>query len=702
MLEYYGTPLKTYEERYDEAISRIPLYTKEWTNFNVADPGITILETLTGFNTLQGNRFEDVPPEARRNLLKMVGFNAMRSKMSRVLLSTEGISDKVVLPPNHKFQIGNIVFETARQTELEGNKLLGIFGKKEDKFTEFSQLLDNELKIPLPIFGEKPEAGDELYLIMEKAPDPGKEMSFYVILAEHVGRNPIPEKWMNSFASMRFEIYGQGGFKELKVRDQTNAFLNSGEIRMKMAPDTVPAMYREAPKEGYCIRITLDMADYDVPPKCTSFEAFLLEVWQKNTISECHTIQKYTEFELCSELLDRAYVDVFCKEERGSSYHRYTYTTGGPSHGGRKGRYFEREDIAPGKIKIKFNKEKYGFGPERLKNCVKVVLYTEEVMRQYALERVLGYDGQQIDLPYAGIVPDAFCVIARRKAKDGYIYDFVRPGKSGEGDLFYHLLENDGRLLIEDAGSFIGSDLFLCAIALSAGPAGNIREGSELKSMPEIPGANFRAVSPGTGGSFRERLESVRQRFLKDMERPYAAVTEEDYERLVLETPGLCIHKAKAFMDVDKNLVKISVKPSAGEELPKLSKSYHRIITKRLEERRLLTTRIELASPVYTKVNVSGTVYVKLHFENSKKLIEDAIREKTDYLSGGQNFADVLRFDDVFHAIELLDCVEYVYDLSLRPASNAYAKLKESDIYPAENCLLIPGNIAIETVTYER
>ena len=38
---------KSYEERMTEAIAQIPLYSDEWTNFNVSGPGITILENLT-------------------------------------------------------------------------------------------------------------------------------------------------------------------------------------------------------------------------------------------------------------------------------------------------------------------------------------------------------------------------------------------------------------------------------------------------------------------------------------------------------------------------------------------------------------------------------------------------------------------------------------------------------------------------------
>ena len=65
-----------------------------------------------------------------------------------------------------------------------------------------------------------------------------------------------------------------------------------------------------------------------------------------------------------------------------------------------------------------------------------------------------------------------------------------------------------------------------------------------------------------------------------------------------------------------------------------------------------------------------------------------------------KNFGDVLRFNEVFHAIEDLDCVEFVYDLSLQPQHSSQAKLKDADIYPAENCLLCAGTLALEVDVY--
>ena len=84
MLTYISNEGKTFEERFAEAITQIPLYTDEWTNFNPSDPGITILETLTGFETLQQDRLLETSQRVRINLLKMVGFKLKKGRGARL------------------------------------------------------------------------------------------------------------------------------------------------------------------------------------------------------------------------------------------------------------------------------------------------------------------------------------------------------------------------------------------------------------------------------------------------------------------------------------------------------------------------------------------------------------------------------------------------------------------------------------------
>lgn len=696
MLQYISNNGKSYEERYEEAITQIPLYTDEWTDFNPADPGITILETLIGFETLQQEHILDASPEVKRRLLSLVGFTPERGKRARLLLAADQVTAPMTLPSNHKFQIGDMFFETDRQIEISDRRLVGIFGKKvdEEEFKNFDFLSDREVTVPASIFGEKPVAGDELYLIANELPPAGTETIFYFRLRERYNRNPMGKHTENAFASIRWECYTDDGWEEMRVRDATNAFLMSGEVRMWIPENA--AVCSDAPVEGYCIRAVLTFSEYDVRPRLTGIEAFLFEVWQKHTVSECMSYGKATEINVVSGMGEEVYVNVFVREAKGASYRAYDYSPD-PE---RQGRYYDRIDNGIGNYTIRFDRSKRGFAPERSRDCVRVVLYTEEVMRQYRIGKVLGFDNQRLTLPYERIVPHNFCIIARRLDSDGEpYYDFVRPEHDSDGGLYYHLYEGDGEIEIEDAGDFIGAELFLAGIATHEGESGNIRAGNYLTSIGDNSGNTYYNPGEGTGGAYRETLEDVRNRFLRDMDMAYTAVTTADYEAIVKTTPGLCIHKAHARMDETKNLVSVAVKPGTDDEFPKLPELYRTVIMKRLEQRRLLTTRIELEQPVYTAVNVSGTVYVKLHYENCREEIENTVKQHIDYLNSEKNFGERLHFDEVFHAIEMLDGVEFVYDLSIRPKSLAAAKMEDADIIPAFNCLLYPGQIHIETVT---
>ena len=98
------------------------------------------------------------------------------------------------------------------------------------------------------------------------------------------------------------------------------------------------------------------------------------------------------------------------------------------------------------------------------------------------------------------------------------------------------------------------------------------------------------------------------------------------------------------------------------------------------------------------EINVKGTVYVKRHYQNPKEEIENEIRKIIDDVHSDRNFGDPLRFRNVFTAIEALDCVSYVYNLSLMPDDKNLAQCEDSDIFPGADVLCVAGEILIETV----
>ncbi|MCR5790495.1 MAG: baseplate J/gp47 family protein [Lachnospiraceae bacterium] len=689
---------RSYEERIIDALSSLPLISSEWTNHNPSDPGITILENLVAFETLQGSLIEEMGNAARLALLKLAGFTPKKGKCARLLLSANDTKGSITLNAGHRFSLGNLVYETKRVEKTGAHHLTGIFSEYGGKIHDYCFLADHEVNVPVRVFGDQPKAGDRICFISDSLPDPGEETCFYISIDARFNRNPVENRGQNIFAALKWECFTENGFEEIHVRDYTGAFLLSGEIKLRM-PDTKAAVYKgKLPVEGYCIRATLSYAHYDIRPRFTAVDAFLFEVWQKDSKSVCQTFQNTNKITVQNPFSEEGYILCFAKERKGYSYRRYELqVTKGQK--GRYCRYIREED---GRFSLEFDKEAYGYEPARVKDAVRVVIYSEAVMRRYNVGQVLGYDDQEINLPFRAIVPDTFCLIAKKKdAEGGELFDFVRPHRTGEGDLYYDLLEKEGKIVIRDAGNYIGAELFMGGVAVTEGPRGNIRAGGRLSSH-RFPGVAFYNPGPGTGGAFRESLEEVRMRFREDLYTPYTCVTAEDYERVVQKTPGLCIKKVHAVMHELENSVHITVMPGTDEDFPSLSQEYLAAIEETLLERRLISTRYHIVPPVYTAVSAHAIVYVKRRFVNSRAQIEEVIRTALDYSESEKNFGEVLKYEDVFAQIEDLDCVDYIYELFLGPKDYKYARLKGSDIHPADNCLLYPGDIDIEVIASER
>ncbi|MCR4705555.1 MAG: baseplate J/gp47 family protein [Lachnospiraceae bacterium] len=687
-----------FEDRLGEAITQIPLYSQEWTNFNPSDPGITILENLTAFESLQLQGINQITVPIRQKLLQLVGFEAKKGKCARVLLCAEGVTHPISFPANQRFHLGTMAFETNKPVELTGDSLTGIYGKRDDVFYDYTEKLEREIPIPCMIFGENPKSGDAVYFAANHLPDPDEEIIFYVRAFNRHNRNPFSDKWRNTFAALKWECYTQDGFVEVNVADRTGCFLIDGEIRIRM-PGQPAAGCNELDGSPFVIRATLTDAHYDVIPKVMSIDSFLFEVWQKETKCTCFTFNKVGSASLFADLLEEGYVKVFCKEERGSAYREYKLSMGEAA----EGRFYEEERTEYGKRTFRFDKRRYKYAPAKLKNAIKIVCYNEEMMRRYSLGMVYGYDNQVIDLPITNIVADSFCIIAAMPGEDGEpLYYFVRPDKTGDQDMIYHLLENDGKIVIEDAGMFIGAKLYMCECSVTSGEEGNIREGNVFEAAGlHDNNVTFFNPGPGQGGAFREKLKEVKKRFIKDIQKPYAAVTANDYEQIVKETPELCIDRVKAVLDESRNLVRVAVKPGTDEELPELSAIYKEAIERRLEDRRLLTTRIEVSGVLYVPLQVQGTIYIKRQYENCRERIEETIRNMIDFAHDPDRaIGEPLRFDELFYAIDNLDCVEYVYELSVRPQSSAHAHLKDADVIPDPNCLFCKGSLSLEIGTY--
>src|SRR6476619_782724 len=71
----------------DEARSLIPLYAPGWTDHNVHDPGITLVELLAWVAEMDLYRLNRVPPSHLRKFLALAGIAPLPPQGARTLLA---------------------------------------------------------------------------------------------------------------------------------------------------------------------------------------------------------------------------------------------------------------------------------------------------------------------------------------------------------------------------------------------------------------------------------------------------------------------------------------------------------------------------------------------------------------------------------------------------------------------------------------
>ena len=694
MLNPKSIPVKTYEELMEENRNKIPIYSSEWTNYNPADPGITTLENLSAIQIVQQNQIDEVTPAVRTKLLELLGYQAGKGKSAEVYLEPSGIHNSFEIPADQRFLVGDISFETTLPRHVTGSHLTGLYSSTEKGIRNISYLLDKDVTLQAEIFGKVPKEGAALYFVMDTPLMEGETAVLYVNTSDRYERNPFEEGKGPVFAEISWECYTSEGFVRMEVKDETRGFIQNGYLTVRQ-PEIPAKRLEEEEMAGYVWRATLKHSEYDMVPVITYMTGFLFPVYQKETMVITHSFQNASGVVLSSAMLENGYVKVYAKEQKGTSYMAYEESIGEEQ----KGRYYRKKRLGYGKYAFEFDREDFGYAPGHVKNAVKVVLYSEEMMRKYHLGKIQGYDNQEFDLPCEHVVTATFSVIAERELPNGdKYYDFLKPGRLGEREMSYVLYENEGKLRVTDPGSYVGANLYLGSVAVTLGAGGNVRKGNEFFPVNLEEQQNIRFFNPaeGKGGCFQETLEEVRKRFICDLNTPETAVSSSDYENLVRRTPGLCIRKVHAWMDYAKNEVQTVVLPSSEEVFPQLSDKYRMEIESWLDERRLLCTRIRVRQPVYTAVFTSGTIYVKPHYEGCREQVEAVIRKNLDYIKGDQQFGQILRFDRLFHEIESLDCVSYIYELSVNPQNMVHASVDGTDIIPAENCLLYPGNMKLD------
>jgi predicted phage baseplate assembly protein len=158
----------------DEARKRIINYCPEWTEYNVSDPGITLIELFAWMTELLAYRLNRVPEKNYIKFLEMLGLQRMPASSARTELTLwlsaalpmqPGSQQTVAVPQGFEVRsemsAENVIFTTTNPLEIVPPLLAHV--RREDEFNRnfFPRM---GLEIFLPFNQRQPQQGDTFYL----------------------------------------------------------------------------------------------------------------------------------------------------------------------------------------------------------------------------------------------------------------------------------------------------------------------------------------------------------------------------------------------------------------------------------------------------------------------------------------------------------------------------------------------------------
>lgn len=169
---------RTFQELVDEARRLIPHYCPRWTDHNLSDPGITLLELFAGmvetllyrlnrvpdksyitFMSLMGVRLQ--PPAAARVGLTFWLSGALGPQAQPVIIPAD-TEVSTVQPPNGT----SVTFSTVAAGRCSPPRPIACLASADDqRFRPIGDILRERNDTPLAVFGAKPAVGDSFSIV---------------------------------------------------------------------------------------------------------------------------------------------------------------------------------------------------------------------------------------------------------------------------------------------------------------------------------------------------------------------------------------------------------------------------------------------------------------------------------------------------------------------------------------------------------
>lgn len=112
---------RRYSDLVDELVARIPVHTPEWTNFNAADPGITLVQLFAHVAESLIYRTNQIPARNRAKFLQLLGQPLAPAAAATGLVAfanERGPTDSAILPAGTELLAGPIPYRTTASLDV--------------------------------------------------------------------------------------------------------------------------------------------------------------------------------------------------------------------------------------------------------------------------------------------------------------------------------------------------------------------------------------------------------------------------------------------------------------------------------------------------------------------------------------------------------------------------------------------------------
>lgn len=669
-------------ENYDEimaaARNRIISLYPEWTDFNYHDPGITLIELFSWLKESQQFFMDQIGDDTREAYLKLLGMRRRTKIPARTQVQVQPAEDITVLAGT-RLWAGDICFEADERKQLTGGDvaccLCGtdrLFWQAERSRLRLGQGLFQ------PLFGETPMAGSCFYLGFDRCLPVGERMDVRLEIFDGypVKRNPVHGVMAAPVACLSLQYYGEGQWKDLEgMRDETLGGIRSGRIYFEL-----PGPMEETEvfgRRAFFVRIRLESQSYEVPPILEHVSANSLAVTQRETLIE--------------------YVDTECRIEdsgQGSCQVETLSVLNGRNdlffiEGDRLVRIHQFQkipDFDTGVTVFRFDLPEAGLPDRRIR--IISVRPEEEGMKHLGIGN--GFPNQEYQIGDAALEYETFGLMVLEG--DGYqIWEKVENFScSGPEDRHYTLDSRTGTVRFGDCirGMAPDAELLVFSLSRTNGRKGNVKAGAidhfDGMEPQDVPVCNLEDCS---GGRDEERLEESFFRARRELKNPLTAVSSEDIERCVMETPGLMLENCRVIprekmaqiqKKAEEGKIYIVVNAfSLGEEKG-LSECCRRNILAWLEPRRMVGRQFVLLPPQYVPFEVYADVALLAHYSDAREQVRKTVEAYFEEIRG--SFGVVAEYGELYGRIDMLVCVDRVNALNMDARGNGVIRRKDGSL----------------------